>query len=75
METKTALVGVRMPTDLIKKIDGLVKKTERSRTFILIKAAELYLKENEDYEIALSRLQDSTDPVIPWDEMRNRASC
>ena len=75
MEIKTMLVGVRMPVGLLKKVDRLVEKTERTRTFILMKAVELYLKENEDYEIALSRLQDSTDPVIPWDEMRNRVSC
>jgi len=75
METKTTLVGVRMPVRLLKKVDRLVEKTERTRTFILVKAVELYLKENGDYEIALSRLQDSADPVIPWDEMRNRVSC
>jgi len=73
MGIKTALVGVRMPVELVKKMDKLAEKTERTRTFILTKAAEMYLKEIEDYETALFRLHDSSDPVVSWEEMRNRA--
>ncbi len=63
-------VSVRISDDLVKKLDDLAKETERSRSFLIKKALEAFLGEHADYQIALDRLHDVTDPVISLDEMR-----
>lgn len=63
-------VSVRIPDDLVKKLDNLAKETERSRSFLIQKALEAYLDELADFQIALDRLHDATDPIISIDEMR-----
>jgi len=63
-------VSVRISDDLVKKLDDLAKETERSRSFLIQKALEAYLDEIADYQVALDRLHDISDPVISIDEMR-----
>jgi len=63
-------VSVRISDDLVKKLDDLAKETERSRSFLIQKALEAYLDELADYQIALDRLHDVTDPIISIEEMR-----
>jgi RHH-type rel operon transcriptional repressor/antitoxin RelB len=63
-------VSVRIPDDLIKKLDDLAKETERSRSFLIQKALEAYLDEMADFQIALDRLHDATDSIISIDEMK-----
>jgi RHH-type rel operon transcriptional repressor/antitoxin RelB len=63
-------VSVRIPDDLVKKLDDLAKETERSRSFLIQKALEVYLDELADFQVALDRLHDLTDPIISIDEMR-----
>ena len=65
-------VSVRISDDLVKKLDDLAKETERSRSFLIQKALEAYLDELADYQIALDRLHDVTDPIISLDEMRKK---
>ena len=65
-------VSVRISDDLVKKLDDLAKETERSRSFLIQKALEAYLDELADYQIALDRLHDVTDPIISIDEMRKK---
>jgi RHH-type rel operon transcriptional repressor/antitoxin RelB len=63
-------VSVRISNDLVKRLDDLAKETERSRSFLIQKALEAYLEELADFQIALDRLRDATDPIISIDEMR-----
>ncbi len=63
-------VSVRISEDLVRKLDEISKETERSRAFHIQKALETYFEELADYQIALDRLHDVTDPVISLDEMR-----
>jgi len=63
-------VSVRISNDLVKRLDDLAKETERSRSFLIQKALEAYLDELADFQIALDRLHDATDPIISIDEMR-----
>jgi RHH-type rel operon transcriptional repressor/antitoxin RelB len=63
-------VSVRIPDELVKKLDNLAKETERSRSFLIQKALEAYLDELADFQIALDRLNDVTDSIISIDEMR-----
>ncbi len=64
-------VSVRMPDELVRELDSVAKTTERSRSFHIQKALEIYLEEQADLQIALDRLHDTTDPIISLDEMRD----
>jgi len=64
-------VSIRMPDELVRELDSVAKTTERSRSFHIQKALEIYLEEQADLQIALDRLHDSSDPIISIDEMRD----
>ena len=64
-------VSVRMPDELVRELDSVAKTTERSRSFHIQKALEIYLEEQADLQIALDRLHDTSDPIISLDEMRD----
>jgi RHH-type rel operon transcriptional repressor/antitoxin RelB len=64
-------VSVRMPDELVRDLDSVAKATERSRSFHIQKALEIYLEEQADLQIALDRLHDTSDPIISLDEMRD----
>ncbi|MCP3874883.1 MAG: ribbon-helix-helix protein, CopG family [Desulfobacteraceae bacterium] len=65
-------VSVRMPDGLVQELDSVAKTTERSRSFHIQKALELYLEDKADLQIALDRLHDTSDPIISMDEMRKQ---
>ena len=65
-------VSVRMPDGLIRELDSVAKTTERSRSFHIQKALEIYLEDQADLQIALDRLHDTSDPIISIDEMRDQ---
>ncbi len=64
-------VSVRMSDELVRELDSVAKITERSRSFHIQKALEIYLEEQADLQIALDRLHDTSDPIISIDEMRD----
>ena len=63
-------ISVRIPEPLAKELDEVAKSTERSRSFHIQQALKSYLKEQADLQIALDRLQDSTDPVVSMEDMK-----
>ena len=63
-------ISIRLPEDLAKQLDNIVKETERPRSFIIQKALESYLKDDADLQVALDRLHDKADPVISSKKMR-----
>ncbi len=63
-------ISVRIPDDLALKLSEIAQETERSKSFHIQKALEVYLAEWADLQVALDRLQDASDPVITLDEMR-----
>jgi RHH-type rel operon transcriptional repressor/antitoxin RelB len=63
-------ISVRLSDGLAKKLDSIVKETERSRSFLVQKAVEAYLADYADLQVALDRLHDSSDPVISGEDMR-----
>jgi len=63
-------LSVRISEPLAKELDEVAKSTERSRSFHIQQALKSYLKEQADLQIALDRLQDSTDPVISMEDMK-----
>ena len=63
-------VSVRIPDDLADSLEVIVKETERSRSFIVQKALEIYLADYADLQVAMDRLRDRSDKVISSDELR-----
>ena len=65
-------ISVRLPEELIIKLEEISEETERPKSFHIQKAIEQYLIERADLQIALDRLQDISDKVISVKEMRNK---
>ena len=63
-------LSVRISEPLARELDEVAKSTERSRSFHIQQALKSYLKEQADLQIALDRLQDSTDPVVSLKDMK-----
>ncbi len=63
-------LSVRISEPLAKELDKVAKSTERSRSFHIQQALKSYLKEQADLQIALDRLQDSTDPLVSMEDMK-----
>jgi RHH-type transcriptional regulator, rel operon repressor / antitoxin RelB len=66
----SVLISVRLPDRLAAELEVVAAATERSKSFIMQKALETYLAEQADLQVALDRLQNSTDPVISLEAMR-----
>jgi len=66
------VINFRIPEDLAKKLDIVSKETERNKSYIIRKALEYYLDEYVDYLIAINRLNDKSDKIISYKEMRKR---
>ena len=65
-------LSVRLPDDLVRKLEGIANETERSRAFHIQKALEAYMEDYADLQIALDRLRDQTDHVVSSKDMRKR---
>ena len=65
-------ISLRLPDKLAKELDIVSKETERSKSFHIQKAVEQYLADRADLQIALDRLNDTTDPIISIEDMRKK---
>jgi RHH-type rel operon transcriptional repressor/antitoxin RelB len=66
----SAALSVRLPDKLAIELDQISKETERSKSFHIQKALEMYLEERADLQIAIDRLNDPADQIISLDDMR-----
>ncbi len=64
-------ISVRLPEQLADELESISKETERSKSFHIQKAIEIYLAEQADLQIALDRFNNHTDPAVSLDEMRS----
>ncbi len=63
-------ISMRLPEELVDRLDNIAKETERSRSFIIQKALESYIEDYADLQIALDRLHDKTDSVLTGKELK-----
>lgn len=68
----TKAISVRLPEELVSKLSEIAEETERPKSFHIQKALEAYLAEIADLQLALDRLQDTTDPIVTADDMRKQ---
>ena len=63
-------IAVRLNARLEERLEKLAKRTGRSKSLYIRRALEEYLDEQEDYLIALQRLEENLPP-IPWESALN----
>jgi len=65
------MLALRLPADLEKRLEELAKKTGRSKSYYARLAIEEFLQDQEDYLLAISRLEKDL-AGIPIDEVERR---
>ena len=65
-----AQITARIPDEVIEALDAAAAALNRSRAEVIRQALESYLEDFDDLTVALERLQDPSDPVLDWDEVR-----
>jgi RHH-type transcriptional regulator, rel operon repressor / antitoxin RelB len=68
----SSTISLRLPDDLANELENIAHETERSKSFHIQKAIELYLQDRVDLQISLDRLNDAADPIINSQEMRKK---
>jgi RHH-type transcriptional regulator, rel operon repressor / antitoxin RelB len=68
----TSTISLRLPDHLADELEDIARETERSKSFHIQKAIELYLKERADLQIAMDRLKNTSDNIIDSQAMRKR---
>ncbi|HVA00699.1 MAG TPA: ribbon-helix-helix protein, CopG family [Terriglobia bacterium] len=63
--------SVRLGTRLEKRLEKLARRTGRPKSVYIRRAIEEYLDEQEDYLVALQRLEENL-PAVPLDEVLSR---
>jgi predicted DNA-binding protein len=62
------VVATRFPENIIAELDEVARERKRTRAEIIREAVDIYLREWADYAIALERLRDPHDPILPAEE-------
>ncbi len=62
------MLTVRLPRTLESRLNKLAKRTGRPKSYYATKAIGEFLDEQEDYLIAISRLEENRPP-IPLEEV------
>jgi len=63
-------ISIRLPDVIAKKLSRVAEETDRSRSFVITKAVETYLDDTADFQVAIDRLRDTSDPLISSRDMR-----
>ena len=65
-------ISLRLPEIVHEQLEVIAEESDRSKSYLIRKAIEQYLKEYADYRIALDRLHDKDDEIISPKELRKR---
>ncbi len=60
----------RLTEELVEALDAAAEKLHRSRAEVVRQAVEYYLDDFDDVAAAIAALQDPSDPVLDWDDVR-----
>ena len=63
-------ITARVPDEMIEALDAAAAALKRSRADVVRQALERYLEDFDDLSVALERMQDPSDPVLDWDEVK-----
>jgi RHH-type transcriptional regulator, rel operon repressor / antitoxin RelB len=63
----------KAPDDLVHRLAALAERMERPKSYVIRKAIEQFLEEEEDYIIAMQRLsEDKPSKRISFDQIKQR---
>jgi RHH-type transcriptional regulator, rel operon repressor / antitoxin RelB len=71
-DTMATSISLRVPDDIHEMLEEIAENTDRSKSYIILKAIGHYLDEYAEYQIALDRLNNKDDETITRKEMRKR---
>ena len=63
-------ITARLPDSLVEELNSAASRLKRSRAQLVRQAVEYYLEDLEDLALGLERLQDPSDPVLDWADVR-----
>lgn len=63
------MLAIRLSNETEQRITDLVNRTGRSKSFYIRKAIERFLEDEEDYLLAVSRLEEN-NARIPFEEIK-----
>jgi RHH-type transcriptional regulator, rel operon repressor / antitoxin RelB len=63
-------ITAKVPDQLVRELDEAARRLDRSRAELVRFAVEYYLDDLEDLRLGLERLQDPSDAVLEWEEVR-----
>lgn len=63
------MLAIRLPESLENRLSNLSVNTGRSKSFYVRKAIEQFLEDEEDYLLAIQRLEEK-NKRIPYEEVR-----
>ncbi len=63
-------ISVRLPDELVGRLEKIAKETERSKSFFIQKALDNYLTEQAELQVSLDRLRDPLEGTVTLPEMR-----
>jgi predicted DNA-binding protein len=61
--SKNKVLSARLPAGVVDGLEAVARERKRNRGEIVREALEIYLATWADYQIAIERLGDPTDPV------------
>jgi RHH-type rel operon transcriptional repressor/antitoxin RelB len=57
------MLTVRLPTELEARLTRLAKRTGRAKAYYVKRAIAEFLDDQEDYRIAIARLEENLPPI------------
>ena len=63
-------ITARLPEELLAQLDEAAERLQRTRAQVVRQAIEYYLEDVEDLHLALERLQDPSDAVLDWADVK-----
>jgi len=63
-------ITARLPDALLEELDNAASRLNRTRAQVVRQAIEYYLDDLQDLHLALDRLQDPSDAVLDWADVK-----
>jgi len=63
-------ITARLSDELLSQLDEAASRLNRTRAQVVRQAIEYYLDDLEDLRLALDRLQDPSDAVLDWADVK-----
>jgi transposase len=69
-EDEMSQITARLPDSLLEELDDAARRLKRTRAQVVRQAIEYYLDDLQDLHLALERLQDPSDVVLDWADVK-----